>query len=55
MNELPIAVATGVFTVIVTMELKRRENDKKVAALIETMREMMQILTKWVILSFYFG
>lgn len=30
------------------MELKRRENDRRVAALIETMREMMQVLTKYV-------
>ncbi|PVF93623.1 hypothetical protein CPB86DRAFT_684334, partial [Serendipita vermifera] len=41
-----VKVATGVFSVIVTMELKRRENDKKVAALVDTMREMMQVLAK---------
>ncbi|PVF96704.1 hypothetical protein CPB86DRAFT_708628 [Serendipita vermifera] len=43
-----VKVATGVFSVIVTMELKRRENDKKVAALVDTMREMMQVLAKYV-------
>ena len=44
----PSSVAVGAFKVVVELESKRRENDKKVNLLFLEMRNMMSALLQWV-------
>ena len=39
-----IAVAVGAFRVVVELDMKRRDNDKKIAVLFVEMRDMMEAL-----------
>lgn len=42
------SVALSSFKVVVELELKHRENNKKIGILLMEMRDMMEALTEWV-------
>ncbi len=44
MLTLACAVAVGAFRVVVELDLKRRDNDKKITVLFVEMRNMMEAL-----------
>lgn len=41
-------VAVGAFRVVVELDVKRRDNDKKIGALFVEMRDMMEALLQYV-------
>ena len=49
-NQLTVAV--GAFRVVVELDMKRRDNDKKIGVLFVEMRDMMEALLQCVLLSY---
>lgn len=41
-------VAVGAFRVVVELDKKRRDNEKKITLLFAEMKDMMEVLLQWV-------
>ena len=46
-SSLEFAVAVGAFRVVVKLDMKRRDNDKKIGVLLMEMRDMMEALLQY--------
>lgn len=47
-SDLGNAVAVGAFKVVVELDVKRRDNDKKISVLFLEMKDMMSVLLEYV-------